>query len=106
MGDYSRRLTIVVSAAAAAAINGRVKADIDPPGGAWLDVPLSATGNAPATHYWASAQLTPQLEDRLRQWWQAQGAAVRNNIRLFDGHAQTPEEVLTAVGLKRVESGS
>lgn len=78
---YTKHYTIVVRADLAALANAAAKDatwDGDGQGDHTFTVPLSATGNAPATAYWCSTALTP-----------AKALAVRN--RLLNAGATNPE---------------
>jgi hypothetical protein len=98
--QYTRRLVIVVAAAAADACNTHAQA-IDPDGGdRTFTVGLSATGSAPATHYWCGWSLVPAHDSAIRSRLAALVAA--NQARVYDGTAVTPDDVLGTLGLQRI----
>ena len=65
--------------------------------GETFTVPLSATGEEPATHYWCGWTVTKDQRGRL--------TAIENAAQgqIFDMEEYTPEEVLSELGLKRIE---
>lgn len=66
--------------------------------GETFTVPLSATGEMPATHYWCGWTMTKAQRGRL--------VAIENAAegQIFDMEEYTTEEVLFQLGLKRIES--
>lgn len=56
--NFGNRLLVIVPAARVAGLNAFIKAGIDPTGGDWFTPNLSANGQLPATHAWASAAAT------------------------------------------------
>lgn len=98
---YVKRLIIVVTEALASDANARAK-EVDTVGGEHtFSVGLSLTGRPPATHRWCNWALTTREHDRLL-------ARLKTSIdagltRVFDGLTTTPDDVLRAVGLKRVD---
>lgn len=118
MAGFTRRFLIVARADMATKANAAAHAaDMDPSGGAWFDVPLSASGSLPAQAYWCSAAMTTAMAVAIRTRLQEQGATAgettligkgntpaSNRFAVFDGDLWTPEEVLVACGLKRIVS--
>lgn len=117
---HTRRVLVVVNAANQARANTAfTKPDTDETGGgaSTFTVPLSGTGNAPATAYWCNGAWRPAQVSAIRTRLQEQGATVAettpvvfgqtpasNRFALFDtDDGWTPDLVLTATGLKRVE---
>lgn len=128
------RLMALVPAARQNAINTWIHNNLDPNGGNWLTAGLSATSNAPATHYIFNAALTvPQFTQIANQlltlasislpadwntrnitqkfsWFQSQYAGIRSatgiRLRVFrnDGAWDNPQDELTAAGLKPITS--
>jgi hypothetical protein len=105
MPGYTARLIIVVRANVAAAANTHGRAEDEADGGAGdpFRVGLSATGQAPATHYWCSWALRPAQVTNLNARFGALVDGTR--VRVFNGNQQTPEQVLTTCGLQRVRTG-
>ena len=106
-----RHLLIVVGAADAGAANTRARA-ANPEGGDWWDVPLSASGAAPATHYWCGVSLDAGLEADLRGLLAAAIGAGRAQVFVTrqPGQAETaqrkdPEQALAALGLQVIRGG-
>lgn len=60
---------------------------------------LSASGQAPATHYWCSVWLTRPQRERFEEHL----AAMSPRGRTFNGELKTPAEILAALGLKPIE---
>ena len=52
--QHIHRLILIVPAARCAALNSWIRTNLDPTGADWFTANLSASGNAPATHAWAS----------------------------------------------------
>lgn len=98
-----RRLIILVTAEIAAQANARAK-ELDAEGGErTFTVGLSATGAAPATHYWCNWGLTGSGDAAVRS---RLGALVdAGSAKVFDGNSRAPESVLAEVGLRRIETG-
>lgn len=100
MSTHTRRLIIVVDADTAAVANARA-AELDVAGGAQtFTVGLSPSGNPPATAYWCSWQMTPGWDSGIRT--RLQNAINANKARVYDGLTTTPEQVLAALGLRRL----
>lgn len=103
----------------AAAANAAAKhASFDPNGERTFTVGLSPTGLPPATAYWMSCQLTPAMATAIRARLRAAGATAAEvtpvppgatptlaRVAVFDAEVWSAEEVLVAVGLRRVEVG-
>jgi hypothetical protein len=103
-----RHLLIVVGAADAAAANARARL-ANPEGGNWFDVPLSASGAAPATHYWCGVSLDDAEESGFRSLLASAIAAGRARVFVTrePGQSETaqrkdPEQALAALGLRRI----
>lgn len=97
----SRLVIVVASATKTAALTQMEK--IDPTGGSGaLGIGLSATGQAPATHFWCSWVLPPDQATDLTGYLAGVGSAP-NRPRIFDGTTVTPAQVLAETGLKRIE---
>src|SRR5687767_4331326 len=61
MTDYLHRFTVIIPAASKDAFNNYIKNNVDSVGGErTCTIGLSASGSAPATHYWSSIALTNQ----------------------------------------------
>lgn len=134
--NHLHRLLCLVPAARQVAVNAWVAANIDPPpAGPWFTVALSATGAAPATHYWCCSALTAAELKRWmmrlcalagigepagwdgwtrvqrKQWFLDQRAAIRTatGIRVMladnDGVWDSPQEALQAAGLQVIGAG-
>lgn len=118
---YTRRFIFVVSAAVAAAANrAAARQDTDEQGGGdkTFTAGLSVSGNAPATHYICNWAMRPAVAVAIRQRLREEGATVAEvtpiapggtpsstRFAVFDvGDGWTPEAVLAACGLKRVEA--
>lgn len=102
MTAFTRRAIVVVTADVAASANAEAK-KIDTIGGErTFTVGLSATGAAPATHYWCSWQLTPEQYDQLTSLLAT--LTTQSKAWLYDGMTTTPEQVLAARALKRLEA--
>ena len=130
--NHLNRVVLVVPDARKAAFNAWVRNNLDPSGDDWLTAGLSASGNAPATHWWCSAALTNaearQVLDRLYalasltppDWRTLTRAQVRARLasdraalqsaaglRLAhsdnDGDWPDPNTLLAAAGLRRVQ---
>lgn len=115
---YLRRYVIVARSDLAAKANLAAKQpDTDPVGGdKAFTVPLSATGDLPATAFWCNWALTTAQAAAIRTRLQAQGATAAettpivfgqtpasNRFAVFDvADGWDPETVLTACGLKRI----
>lgn len=56
--QHLHRIFGVCTAARQAAVNTRIRNQLDPTGDNWFRVPLAATAAGPATHYMMSAALT------------------------------------------------
>ena len=98
---YAHRYIIVVSAARKAVADSLAKqADPDTTATGTFSVGLSATGTAPATHYWCGWSVTQAQRDRLA----ARFTDGVNGVRFFNAANKTPEEVLTITGLKRISA--
>lgn len=136
MTNFLHRVLILCPAARQAAFNTWANANLDPAGGSWFTVGLSATGNIPATFYACNAALTaPQLKllmQRLctlasitppagwdgltrtqqKQWLIDQRSAIFNatgiRIRVADndGTWDDPQGELTQDGLLAIASAS
>lgn len=104
---YTRRLLIVVSEAMAPTANTRLATEPEA-GDTTTDrqktftVPLSASGALPATHRWCGWQMKPETETMLTSWRASLTTTQRNNVRIFDAALNTPEQVLTTMGLRRI----
>lgn len=97
----TNRAIIVVKAEAAEVANARAK-EVDAAGGErTFSVGLSATGKAPATHFWCSWQLPDGDYDVLCQ--KLQPVVNDNGAQIFNGNRTTPDEVLATLGLTRLE---
>ncbi len=97
---YTKRLIIVVSAAAAAVTNARAK-EIDSEGGEQtFTVGLSATGKEPITHYWCSWAMSDNEHDAMQQKLLLH--VTQGEAKIFDGNKLTSDEVLQQMGLQRV----
>lgn len=124
------RLLALVPAARQNAVNTYIRNNLDTTGGNWLTVGLSASGNAPATHYAFNAALTlaefkligrqllqmasldlPGNFDTMTlaekfTWFRSQLAAIRTatgiRLRVYnnDGVWDDPMDELAAAGLK------
>lgn len=114
---WSERLIIVIPAARQAVANGAAKhVEWDAAAGEnTFTVGLSPTGLAPATHYWCNAALTPTLLVGVGNRLRASGATVAEatplarsatpqaaRLCVFDAADWGAEDVLSALGLKRV----
>ncbi len=100
MTQYTRRAIVVVTADVATIANTQTK-KLDTLGGErTFTVGLSASGVAPATHYWCSWQLTPAQYTQLGTLLTTITGQAK--AWLFDGATTTPEQVLTIMGLNRV----
>ncbi|MCR4341024.1 MAG: hypothetical protein NUW01_14175 [Gemmatimonadaceae bacterium] len=105
------RYAIVVIPAVQQADMNQAALQWDPTGGEeTFTVPLSADGAEPASYYWCGTWMTQATWDAIL----AQFSAVENpsgsaryantsGSKLYDGATWTPEQVLTDVGLQRVE---
>ena len=117
--QYTRRLIIVCNAAVAAAANAAANQGDTADGGdgsKTFRVGLSATGNAPATHYWAGWTMRPAMATAIATRLRSSGATVgevtpvaekgtpsSTRFGVFDvADGWTPDAVLTACGLQRV----
>ena len=58
--QHQHRLFIICPLARVAALNAWITTTLNPEGGDWLTVPLSATGTLPATHFCCDTSLTTQ----------------------------------------------
>lgn len=127
--QHLHRIVCIAAEARCATINTAIKNNLDPDGGDWLSVRLSASGNLPATHWAFSAQLTnagvlwvlnrwyalaamtppawgtltrAQIRSRLATDRTALVAA--SQVRMFhcdnDGVWDQPGELLAAIGLQ------
>jgi hypothetical protein len=97
---YTDRLIIVVVASLQAQANSRA-VEIDATGGLQtFTAGLSASGAAPATHYWCSWQLLPDERARLSQRMQSLGSG--SKVRIYDGNTTTAAQVLAQTGLKEI----
>lgn len=107
---FTARLIVVVTAAARDQAAARIAQEPDAGETAQaalktLDVPLSASGSLPATHYWCSWSVRPALAARITAWVNDPAFPARAaNVTLFDGLTMTPDQVLTTMGLKRIEA--
>lgn len=95
---YTQRLIIVVPLARQATAQALAK-QVDPVGGEFMfRVPLSASGNLPATHFWGSWACTAaeraSLESRFTDG--------QFGVRVFDGNLVTADSVLVTLGLQRI----
>jgi len=98
--QHTKVSIIVVEAGVQADSNAKAK-EVDAPGGEkTFTVPLSASGSAPATHYWCRWVQTPGEDLSLRGKLAVHVAQGRAWI--YDGNTTTPEQVLAERGLKRV----
>jgi hypothetical protein len=98
---FPRRWILVVPEAVAAAANNHA-AQVDRRGGGQtFTVGLSASGAAPATHYWCGWQLTDDADSRIRA--RLQTLIDAGVVRVFDGSLRTPASVLGELGLRPVE---
>lgn len=100
---YTHRAIIVVTAGDRDQANADALA-YDPDGGdETFRVGLSATGNAPATHYWASTACREPVWQAFVSAEALQAAKGAGRTRwLFDGLTVTPDTVLTTLGLQRL----
>jgi hypothetical protein len=97
----NRRLIIVIKAAIRAQANARA-AELDREGGEnTFNVPLSISGNLPATHYWCSWQLDDDWDRQLKE--KLQQVVTNGNAWVFNGNNRTPDSILTELGLQRIE---
>ena len=95
---YTQRLIIVVPLARQATA-WTLSKQVDIVGGEGMfRVPLSASGNLPATHFWGSWAMTAAERTSLLSRF-VDGA---NGVRVFDGNVVTAESVLTTLGLRRL----
>lgn len=70
MPGFLNRIICICTDARKAALNTYIHNNIDTNGGDWLTNRLSATGNAPATHWWFCAALTnAQAILALNRWY-------------------------------------
>lgn len=114
---WTRRFVIVVRADLAAQANIAANhASWDPVGGdRTFDVPLSASGNLPATAYWCSTAATNAISSAIATRLVARGATAQevtpvpfgqtpasNRFAVFDGDVWSADQVLTACGLQRI----
>jgi len=98
--QYTKVSIIVVEAGVRVDSNAKAK-EVDAPGGEFtFTTPLSASGSAPATHYWCRWVQTPGEDSSLRGKLAVHVAQGRAWI--YDGNLTTPEQVLAERGLKRV----
>jgi hypothetical protein len=117
--QYTRRLIIVCNAAVAALANNAANQADTADGGEGsrtFRVGLSATGDAPATHYWCSWSMRPSMATAIRSRLRERGATAAEvapvadkgtpsstRFAVFDvADGWTPDAVLTACGLQRV----
>lgn len=101
MGLYSKRLIIVVNANAKTQANTRGK-EVDTRGGEHtFTVGLSVTGKEPATHYWCSWAMRDDEKSAVEM--KLALAEFSGKVQIFDGKRFTPEEVLAATGLQRIQ---
>jgi hypothetical protein len=105
MTAYTERAIIVVPALRRAAMRTVVKI-LDPNGDGAFDAELSATGNAPVTHYWCSWQMTPAERARMET---EIATLLSLGVQIFwlnhwDSRQARPtsQEVLALVGLRSV----
>lgn len=66
--------------------------------GETFTVGLSPTGKLPITHYWCGWTVTPAMAGI------AKAAPAAAQAQIFDMEEYTPEQVLSTLGLKRIES--
>lgn len=99
---HPSRLIIVVSAAGAAQANSKA-AEVDREGGQLtFTAPLSASGSRPATHYWCSWALRADRDASIRAKLAALVSA--GHVSIHDGTMLSPGQVLTTLGLQRVNT--
>ncbi len=117
---YVRRLILICDAARQAAANtaaNHASWDGDGAGNLTFTVPLSPSGNLPATHYWCSTALTNAQAAAVVTRLQAAGATLAERTPIVPGQTPTstrfaafnvdtdlwtPDQVLTACGLQRI----
>lgn len=119
MAAYTRRFILVARTDVAAAANLAAKSsDCDPTGGERaFTVRLSPLGVEPATHYWCNWALTTAQALAIRTRLRERGATVAEvtpvppgetrsvpRFAVFDAADWTPEAVLVACGLRRIEA--
>lgn len=132
MTNHTVRLLAIVPAARQNAVNTWIKNNLDTTGGNWLVGGLSASGNAPATHYIFNAALTvPEFRLIGRQllqmasldlpadwdsrtlaqkftWFRSQLGTIRTatgiRLRVFNNDAvwDDPENELAQAGLRPI----
>lgn len=96
---YTNRLIIVILAADLAAAN-TIAAQVHPDAGQTFRVGLSASGNGPATNYWCNWAMLPGEDIDIRG--RANALIQTNRVRVYDANTNTPEQVLSTLGLQRI----
>ncbi len=98
----NQRFLIIIPAADRDAANSLAKAQFDTAGGEkTFSVGLSASGNAPVTHYWCSALFTGDAPERLAAASAAFPAAVVQSYDA-DDDPEFPGQTIAGLGLKQI----
>jgi hypothetical protein len=95
---YTRRAIIIIPAAKQVQANDLAQQADPSTDLRTFTVGLSATGTNPATHFWCNWQTTQAQWDALT----ARFPDGKQGVRYFDADTTTPEQALTATGLKRI----
>lgn len=97
--QYVHRSIIVIDTVHRDQANARAKETDTAGGQSTFTEGLSATGSAPATHYWCNWQM---LTSERGQVHARVGGLHATQVRIYNGNVVTPADVLTTLGLKEI----